>query len=133
MFGDSQVIGAVVKECMTQSENIPIELHSDPERFCRRNCQLMQNDSPVRSQDKCMRNDHIVCGQRLDRLEEEMQTMKTELQQVHSTCNCLESERDSLHSQMSQMMSFFYKSKVAKAPLEHTVQGREINGKIWDG
>ncbi|KAA3466844.1 hypothetical protein EPI10_001908 [Gossypium australe] len=37
-----------------------------------------------RSQERPMGNDHVGCGQRLDRIEGEMQLMRSDIQQVKS-------------------------------------------------
>ncbi|KAL1081720.1 hypothetical protein V6Z11_D09G085400, partial [Gossypium hirsutum] len=63
------------------------------------------NNSNQEPQDRTNPSDHTACGQRLDRIEEEMQSMRTDAKQIQSKCTNSTRTFTKLEDQMSQLMS----------------------------
>ncbi|KAA3473330.1 acidic leucine-rich nuclear phosphoprotein 32 family member B-like [Gossypium australe] len=59
----------------------------------------------MKPQDRANLSDHIACGQPLDRIEGEMQSMRTDVKQVQSECINSTRTLTKLKDQMSQLMS----------------------------
>ncbi|KAA3472817.1 acidic leucine-rich nuclear phosphoprotein 32 family member B-like [Gossypium australe] len=61
---------------------------------------------------KAYLNDHTICGQRLGRIEGDMQSMKMDVKQVQSKCTNSTRTLTKLENQMSQLMSMMGDIKI---------------------